>query len=123
MLLFNQNISFKVAKRIQDIFPGVKHLSELRLENAKDIDIWKTIVMEEKKGNERADYGKAIIKNISKELTAEFGNGFSVRNIFYFRQFYLTFPKYEMLQTLPAKLSWSHFQLIMNVSSKEAQKY
>ncbi|MBA3704647.1 MAG: DUF5615 family PIN-like protein [Bacteroidetes bacterium] len=39
-LLFDQNISFKVPKRIQDIFPGAKHLSDLRLEGSKDIDIW-----------------------------------------------------------------------------------
>jgi predicted nuclease of predicted toxin-antitoxin system len=39
-LLFDQNISFKVAKKIQDIFPGAKHLSDLRIENYKDIEIW-----------------------------------------------------------------------------------
>lgn len=39
-LLFDQNISFKVAKKIQDIFPGAKHLSDLRLEGSKDIEIW-----------------------------------------------------------------------------------
>lgn len=39
-LLFDQNISFKVAKRIQDIFPGAKHVSDLRLEGSKDIQIW-----------------------------------------------------------------------------------
>lgn len=40
MLLFDQNISFKVAKKIQDVFPGSQHLSDLRLEGVKDIDIW-----------------------------------------------------------------------------------
>jgi len=39
-LLFDQNISFKVAKRIQDIFPGAQHLSDLRIENYSDIEIW-----------------------------------------------------------------------------------
>ena len=39
-LLFDQNISFKVAKKVQDIFPGAKHLSDLRLEGSKDIEIW-----------------------------------------------------------------------------------
>lgn len=40
MLLFDQNISFKVAKKVQDIFPGAKHLSDLRLEGLKDMAIW-----------------------------------------------------------------------------------
>ena len=39
-LLFDQNISFKVSKTIQDIFPGSKHLSDLRLENYSDIELW-----------------------------------------------------------------------------------
>ncbi len=39
-LLFDQNISFKVAKKIQDVFFGAKHLSDLRLEGSKDIEIW-----------------------------------------------------------------------------------
>lgn len=39
-LLFDQNISFKVPGKIQDFFPGSKHVSDLRLENSPDIDIW-----------------------------------------------------------------------------------
>lgn len=39
-LLFDQNISFKVAKNIQDVFKGAQHVSDLRLEGVKDIDIW-----------------------------------------------------------------------------------
>ena len=39
-LLFDQNISFKVAKKVQNIFPGAKHLSDLQLEGSKDIEIW-----------------------------------------------------------------------------------
>ncbi len=40
MLLFDQNISYKVAKKIQHVFQGSKHLSDLRLEGLRDIDIW-----------------------------------------------------------------------------------
>lgn len=39
-LLFDQNISFKVAKKIQPLFPGSKHVSDLRLEGVQDIEIW-----------------------------------------------------------------------------------
>ena len=38
-LLFDQNISFKVSKRLKDIFPDSKHVSDLRLQSASDIDI------------------------------------------------------------------------------------
>lgn len=40
MLLFDQNISFKVAKKIQESFPGAKHVSDHRLQGQRDIDIW-----------------------------------------------------------------------------------
>jgi len=40
MLLFDQNISFKVAKKIQDIFPDSKHVSDVRLQNSRDVEIW-----------------------------------------------------------------------------------
>ncbi|MBK6522822.1 MAG: DUF5615 family PIN-like protein [Sphingobacteriaceae bacterium] len=39
-LLFDQNISFKVAKRLQDIFPDAKHISDLGLQNYTDLDLW-----------------------------------------------------------------------------------
>jgi len=39
-LLFDQNISFRISKKVQDIFPGSKQVKELGLENSKDIQIW-----------------------------------------------------------------------------------
>jgi predicted nuclease of restriction endonuclease-like (RecB) superfamily len=85
--------------------------------------IGQRIVLEEQNGKERADYGNQIVKNVALELTNEFGKGFSKRNVFYFRQFYLAFPEFQIVQTLPAQLSWSHYQLIMRVSSKDVQQY
>ncbi len=85
--------------------------------------IGERIVLEEQNGKERAAYGKQIVRTLSAQLSAEFGRGFSERNIRNFRQFYLTFPEIEIWQTLSAKLSWSHYQLIMGVSSKDAQQY
>lgn len=111
---------------IKQILAQARQKSYQAINTAMIDAYWKIgqkIVLEEQNGKERADYGKALIKTISIELTAEFGKGFSQRNVNYFRKFYLSFPDIEILQTLSAKLSWSHFQLIMNVSNKEAQKY
>lgn len=58
----------------------------------------------------RATYGKQILNYISERLTAEFGKGFSIRNLRNMRRFYLTF---QNRQTLSADLSWSHYQLLM----------
>ena len=44
-------------------------------------EIGRRIVEEEQKGKSRADYGKELLKNLSNELTKEFGKGFSVANL------------------------------------------
>jgi predicted nuclease of restriction endonuclease-like (RecB) superfamily len=86
--------------------------------------IGKRIVEEEQNGESRAEYGKKVLENVSVALTADFGKGFSLRNIRNFRLFYLKFPDLPAIrQTLSAELSWSHYQLLMTVSDKSAQKY
>ncbi len=54
--------------------------------------VGRRIVEEEQNGKERAEYGKEIIKNLSLELSNEFGKGYSERSLREFRQFYQTFP-------------------------------
>lgn len=60
-------------------------------------EIGRMIVEEEQNGKERADYGKFLVKELSEELTKEFGKGFSETNIKQFRSFYLA---YEIGQTV-----------------------
>jgi predicted GNAT superfamily acetyltransferase len=50
--------------------------------------IGRMIVEEEQNGKERAEYGKQILKGLSKQLTSEFGKGFSVENLDRMRKFY-----------------------------------
>ncbi len=85
--------------------------------------IGKRIVEEEQKGRARADYGAQLIKNLSKALSNEFGRGFSVANLWNFRQFYLVFPSDEKLYTLCRELSWSHIRLIMRIEDIKAREY
>jgi len=54
-------------------------------------EIGKMIVEEEQNGKDRAEYGKYLLKELSKTLTGEFGKGFSVTNIQQMRQFYLVY--------------------------------
>ena len=84
--------------------------------------IGKRIVEEEQNGNERATYGKNLIKNLSKKLTNEFGKGFSERNIEQMRKFYKT---YSIPQTLSAefKLSWSHYLILMRMENIEERNF
>lgn len=60
-------------------------------------DIGRMIVEEEQNGQDRAEYGKRLIQELSKVLTKEFGKGFSVTNIQQMRNFYLTYQKQQTL--------------------------
>jgi len=82
--------------------------------------IGKRIVEEEQNGKERADYGKEILKTLSKELSSEFGKGFDERELRRIRQFYLTFPNRD---TLRPELSWSHYRLLIRVTNEVARNY
>ena len=53
-LLFDQNISFRVAKKIQDVFVGSKHITYFFPENIKDIKIWECA----KENNFRQHYNR-----------------------------------------------------------------
>ena len=59
--------------------------------------------------DERADYGERIVQTVSAQLTSEFGRGFGRRNLFQMVRFAEVFEDMQIVQTLSAQLSWSHF--------------
>ena len=85
---------------------------------------WKVgrrIVEEEQRGKARAEYGKQLIPMLAKELTIEYGSGYGKRNLAYYRQFYLTFPKWDILHDLVQNLTWTHVRRMLSVSNPEAR--
>jgi predicted nuclease of restriction endonuclease-like (RecB) superfamily len=103
--------------------------------------IGRRIIEEEQHGRGRAEYGLELLINLSKELSADFGRGYSVDNLQYMRKFYLTYSKYETLSRISSdsiepisetlsrisgdlfKLSWSHYIQLMKVSTDEERKF
>ncbi len=85
-------------------------------------EIGKLIVEEEQKGNDRAEYGKNIISNLSKQLTQELGKGFSSTNLKQMRSFYLTYSKGQTVSD-EFKLSWSHYLMLMRLDNIEERKF
>ena len=67
-------------------------------------------IVEKQDGETRAEYGQGLLKELSEQMTKDFGKGFTKRNLELMRQFYLTFP---IANTLCTQLSWSHYRLIM----------
>jgi predicted nuclease of restriction endonuclease-like (RecB) superfamily len=78
------------------------------------------IVEFEQSGQERAEYGSRLLNQLSKDLKAAHGRGFSRRNVLDMRRFYLTYPKW---QTVSAKLSWSHYTELLAISDELARSF
>ena len=87
-------------------------------------EIGKLIVEEEQHGNVRAEYGKETLKNLSIKLTANYGKGFSQRNLEQMRQFYLVYST-QIPQTPSAKfsLSYSHYLFLMRIDNPDERKF
>ncbi len=82
--------------------------------------IGQLIIEDEQQGNVRAEYGKAQLKQLSQQLTAEFGKGFEERNLRNMRRFYLTFEKWNAVRT---ELSWTHYRILLRVENKHARDW
>ncbi|SOD15182.1 PDDEXK nuclease domain-containing protein [Pedobacter xixiisoli] len=80
----------------------------------------KLIVEDEQQGKHRADYGKATLKKLSKQLSLEFGKGFDYTNLTNIRKFYLAFP---ILDALRQELSWTHYRIISKLDSEEKRNF
>jgi len=70
--------------------------------------------------NDRAEYGSKLLKYLSDKLTAEFGKGYTVRNLRAMRQFYCCFP---IRHTLCAELSWSHYRVLMRIEDETSRNF
>jgi predicted nuclease of restriction endonuclease-like (RecB) superfamily len=75
-------------------------------------------IIEEQGGDERAEYGAGLLKDLSKQMTRDFGKGFTVANLKNMRQFYQTFPNGYALRS---ELSWTHYRLLMRVENEKAR--
>lgn len=82
--------------------------------------IGQLIVEDEQQGKERAEYGKFVLKNLSKRLTMEFGKGYDYTNLSNMRKFYQAFP---IVDTLCQQLSWSHYRLLLRQENEEKKMY
>lgn len=66
--------------------------------------------------NQRAEYGKAIVKQVSQNLVEEFGSSFEETNLRRMMQFASVFDDFEIVVSLIRQLSWTHFQQLISIS-------
>ena len=101
--------NMQMIEEIKDIIISSRNKIAYEINNTMLLAYWnvgRIIVENEQNGNIKAEYGKQVMKELSKELRKVLGSGFSVSNLFNMRKLYVTYPKF---QTVSGKLSWSQF--------------
>lgn len=86
-------------------------------------EIGRKIVEEEQKGENRAEYGKKILKILSKKLTEKYKKGFSLTNLKQIRSFYLVYSEKGQTVSDQFKLSWSHYVKLNRISNPDERKF
>jgi len=81
--------------------------------------IGRRLVEVEQKGQARAGQGDELLIKLSGELTGKFGNGFSVTNLRYMRQYFLAYPKHHGRDVLP----WTHYRSLLSIKDPELRSY
>lgn len=84
------------------------------------------IAQEELKGENRAEYGKEVIKNLSKQLTEIYGSGYDRSNLYKFLQFFKAYPQIVdavSRQSFLLRLNWTHFRILLQEENKEARDW
>ena len=83
-------------------------------------EIGRVIVEEEQKGQQRAEYGRALLVELSSRLKSDFGRGFDPSNLAKMRAFHLFYP---ILDALRPELSWTHYRLLLRVENPRARGF
>ena len=79
----------------------------------------KRIADEKLQGENKAEYGKEIIKRLADYLTNLYGKGFTKSNLYQFVQFYKFFP--DIFHAVSGKsqiLSWTHYRNLLRITDK-----
>lgn len=83
-------------------------------------NIGRRIVEEEQGGNVRAEYGKYIIRNLSKALIPDYGSGFGVRQLEQARQFFVEYP---IANALRSQFNWTQYRALIQIADKDKREY
>lgn len=83
-------------------------------------NIGRLIIEDEQNNSQRAEYGKQVLKELSKRLTQDFGKGFSRANLQWMRLLYI---KYPICQTLSSKLTWSHYCELLTIADDDKRSF
>lgn len=120
-MLESNNI--QMIEEIRNVIINSRNKIAYEVNNTMLMAYWnvgRIIVENEQNGNIKAEYGKQVMKELSKELRKILGSGFSVSNLFNMRKLYITYPKF---QTVSGKLSWSHYCELLSIEDNDERNF
>lgn len=123
--LIGISVTTDIVHDVRSILEEARRVTVRAVNSTMVFSYWligRRIVQEEQHGANRAAYGEQILKRLSRELSQEFGEGFSYANLKNMRKFYKTYPD-EKGYTLCSQLPWSHNRLIMRVEDSAAREW
>ena len=104
---FSHDASYRaVCGDVSKIIDAARESAARSVNAAMTAAYWlvgRRIVEFEQSGEDRAEYGAALIERLAEDLTVQFGRGFSRQNVQNMRLFYLSFPPGKIRQTLSGK--------------------
>ena len=119
----NISTSGQLFAEIRQILIGARQTAYKAVNFAMVTAYWnigRLIVEDEQQGSTRAEYGKAVLADLSVRLTEEFGKGFTEANLRNMRQFYQYFPNCYALRS---ELTWTHYRLLIRVQDEDARQW
>ena len=108
-------VNNEITKRIKDYS-----------KNKSDLESYYNVgklLVEAQGGLDNSEYGNELIKKYSKKLTKELGKGYSWRNLYNMRAYYIFVMNNTNLQTMSANLSWSHYVELLKIDDVNKLKY
>lgn len=118
-----QELDKNFVDDIRTILNNAKQSAAIAVNSSMVFAYWqigKRIVEEEQKGQQRAEYGTYLLKDLAEQLKGEFGKSFDARELRKIRQFFNCFP---IRDTVRPELSWSHYRLLIRIDNEQVRQY
>jgi len=119
----NLSIAGAFYSDIRSIIQNAKMAAVRSIDFQRVLMYWQLgerIFIEEQRGQDRAEYGKYLVKNLAKEIEPEYGSGFGVRQLELCRQFYRTYP---IANALRSQLNWYQYRLLIRIDDDSKREY
>ena len=109
-------------EEVKDVLEQARKRIYRNIQNEMILAYWQIgkMIVERQGGVSRAKYGDGLIKELSAQMTIDFGKGYTERNLEQMRKFYTLFQKPH---TLRAELSWSHYRLLISLDDENARNF